>query len=251
LQRIRETEAFLSALDHTAPRTVSACDGWTAHEITAHLTAVAVEVTRHLEPFLEGRPVPATASFDQREPPFRALGDRELRNRLEGEEVKVHAVIDHVLQQNPDAVIPWTGRPMPVAKFIPHLRNEFAVHRWDIMGDDDVSFELLAQPELTEHSITVLGTILLAKGSEHDPGAGNDFCVRLRSGDTRDVRLMVVAGDAALHAADQGAHDPDITLDAAARLLVMWGRRPSPPGRINSQLTAPALTRFQTLLAGY
>ena len=32
----------------------------------------------------------------------------------------------------PGAVIPWTGRRMAVAKFIPHLRNEHALHRWDI-----------------------------------------------------------------------------------------------------------------------
>ncbi|MFZ0877125.1 MAG: hypothetical protein WAN20_21825 [Pseudonocardiaceae bacterium] len=48
IQRSRETEAFLDARQHTAPEVVSACEGWTAHEVTAHLTAAAAEISRHL-----------------------------------------------------------------------------------------------------------------------------------------------------------------------------------------------------------
>ena len=32
-------------------------------------------------------------------------------------------LVDDVLDREPDAVIPWTGRHMAVAKFIPHLRS--------------------------------------------------------------------------------------------------------------------------------
>jgi hypothetical protein len=41
---------------------MSACDGWTTHEIAAHVTGIAVEVIRHLEPYLNGDPVPRTRS---------------------------------------------------------------------------------------------------------------------------------------------------------------------------------------------
>lgn len=67
--RSRVAEAFLDARQYTAPQTVSACEGWTAHEVTAHLAPAAAEITRHLEPYLAGEPVPPTRSFEEREPP--------------------------------------------------------------------------------------------------------------------------------------------------------------------------------------
>lgn len=52
IERSYEAEAFLDARQHTAPEVVSACEGWTAHEVTAHLAAACAEVTRHLQPYL-------------------------------------------------------------------------------------------------------------------------------------------------------------------------------------------------------
>jgi Mycothiol maleylpyruvate isomerase N-terminal domain len=43
LPRRREAEALLDALQDTAPSVVTACDGWTAHEITAHLAGAAAD----------------------------------------------------------------------------------------------------------------------------------------------------------------------------------------------------------------
>lgn len=250
-QRSPEAEAFLDALQDIPPEIVSACDGWTAHEITAHLAAAAAEITRHLEPYLEGRPVPSTRSFEDREPPYRAMDDPALRRQLDVEEAKVRGIISEVLVRNPEAVIPWTGRQMVVAKFIPHMRNEFAIHRWDIAGDDQQSAELLGQHELTEHAVTVLGEILVARGTKHDPGAGEDFHARLRSAGTPDVRLVVESGQARLELAGDNADEPDVELDPAARTLVIWGRRPAERGRFRSHLAAPALARLQALLSGY
>jgi Mycothiol maleylpyruvate isomerase N-terminal domain len=249
--RSREAEAFLSSLQDLPPEVVSGCDGWTVHEITAHLAATAAEVTRHLVPYLEGRPVPATASFEEREPPFRALGDGELRLRLEAEEDTAQIAIASVLAEEADAEIPWTGRQMAVAKFLPHLRNEYAIHRWDIAGDDDVSAELLGQGDLTEHAVTVLGQILVIRGKTHDPRPGEDLQVRLRSPGAADVHLNVEAGAAGLEFGDRSGDPPTMELDAAARTLVLWGRRPGPPSRIRSHLEPAVLARTQVLLSGY
>jgi hypothetical protein len=249
--RSREAEAFLGTLQDLPPEVVSACDGWTVHEITAHVAATAAEVTRHLVPYLEGRPVPATASFEEREPPFRALGDGELRLRLEAEEDTAQIAIAAVLAEEADAVIPWTGRQMAVAKFLPHLRNEYAIHRWDIAGDDDVSAELLGHADLTEHAVTVLGQILVVRGKEHDPRPEEDFDVRLRSPGAADVHLKVDSGVAGLDFGGPEGDVPTIELDAAARTLVLWGRRPEPPSRIRSDLDAADLARTQVLLSGY
>jgi len=251
IDRSREAEEFLDARHRTAPEVVSACEGWTAHDVTAHLAAAAAEVTRHLEPYLAGEPIPTTRSFEEREPPYRALSDDELLARLEAEEAKVRSVLGQVLDQDPDAAIPWTGRTMPVGKFLPHLRNEFAIHRWDFTGDDDVSRTLLAQPDLTEHAVGVLGQILLRRGSEHDPAPREDLHVRLRAGILPDVRLQVTYGQAGLQLTGQDADEPYIELDAAARTLVIWGRRPDQRGRIRSHVDQPTLARLQTLLSGY
>lgn len=249
--RSREAEAFLDARQHTGPQTVSACEGWTAHEVTAHLAAAAAEITCHLEPYLAGDPVPATRSFEEREPPYRALDDQTLLRRLEVEEKAMRRAIDEVLAREPDAVIPWTGRQMAVAKFVPHMRNEFAVHRWDFVGDDEVSDQLLAQPELTEHAVGVLGELLLRYGRSHDPHPDEDFDVRLRAEHTPDVRVRVRAGQAGLELTDNRADGPHLELDPAARTLLIWGRRPDRRGRVRSHVTQPTLFRLHALLSGY
>lgn len=249
--RPREVAAFLEACRTVPPAAVSACAGWTTHEVTAHLAAAAAELSRHLTPWLAGEPVPATRSFEEREPAFRALPDRELPGRLADEEERARGLCEQVLTRDPDAVIPWTGRTMAVAAFLPHLRNEFALHRWDIVGDDEVGDELLAQPELTRHAVTELGPILVRRGAAHDPDPGVDFAVRLRAGTTDDVRLFARGGTYGLEMVTDDADEPSIESDAAARTLVLWGRRPDRRGRIRSRLPQRDLARMQALLAGY
>lgn len=249
--RSREAEAFLDARQHTAPEVVSACEGWTAHEVTAHLAGAAAEVTRHLQPYLAGDPVPQTRSFEEREAPFHAMDDAALCGRLEVEEQTMRSVLDEVLAGEPDAVIPWTGRQMAVAKFWPHTRNEFAVHRWDFVGDDDTSTELLSQPDLTEHAVIVLGDMLTRRGREHDPAPDEDFRVRLRAGNTVDVLLVVQAGRIGLELAEEQVDELHVELDAAARTLLIWGRRPDRRDRFRSHVNQSTLQRLQALLAGY
>lgn len=162
------------------------------------------------------------------------MDDPRLRRQLDVEEAKVRGIFGEVLVRDPEAVIPWTGRQMVVAKLVPHMRNEFAIHRWDIAGDDQQSAELLGQHELTEHAVTVLGEILVARGTKHDPGGGEDFHARLRAAGTPDVRLVVDSGQARLELAGDNADEPDVELDPAARALVIWGRRPAERGRFRA-----------------
>jgi hypothetical protein len=250
-ERSPEAEAFIEARRHIGARAVSACVGWTAHEVTAHLVGVVVEISEHLTPYLAGRPVPETRSFEEREAPWRAMADAELCQVVGVEEERMRAGLDQVLARDPRAVIRWTGRQMEVAKFRPHLRSEFALHRWDIVGDDQTSIELLGQPDLTEHAVGVLGEILTRRGRAHDPAPNRDLHVRLRAGSDPDVRLVVEAGGAQLELAEAGGDEPGVELDPAARLLTIWGRRPDHRGRVRSDLEPAVLGRLQTLLAGY
>lgn len=250
ISRSPEAEAFFDARQYTAPEVLSACEGWTAHDVTAHLAATAAEITRHLQPYLLGDEVPQTQSFKQREPPYRELTDVALLARLDTEDAAMRGALAQVLAQEPDAVIPWTGRQMAVAKFLPHMRNEYAIHRWDFVGDDDTSNLLLAQPDLTSHAVSVLGEILLRRGRKHDPAPDENFHVRLRAAGT-DVRVVVESGHATLYEASEQDDEPYVEMDAAARTLFIWGRRPDHRGRIRSHLDQPMLNRLQMLLAGY
>jgi hypothetical protein len=212
----------------TAPEVVSACDGWTAHEIAAHVTGNAVEIVRHLEPYLQGDPVPETCSFEEREAPLRELAHADLLARLDRDEQRIRAVVADVLAREPEAVIAWTGRQMSVAKFVPHMRNEHALHRWDVAGDDSVSLELLAEPDLAGHSVGVLGAILLVAGRKHDPDPDSDFGVRLRSDGQPDLLVMVERDDATLAWAGDERDEPCVELDR-------------PPGSCSSGGGAPMI----------
>ena len=254
-ERSREAEEFIASVNAIDPRFVSACEGWTTHEIAAHVTGIAVEVIRHLEPYLQGESVPETRSFEVREAPLREIEHDVLLRRLDVEEERMRRLVDDVLAGEPDAVIRWTGRQMAVAKFIPHLRNEHALHRWDIVGDDDVSAALLGQFDLVDHSVGELGHVLLAAGRKHDPDPNNDFAVRLHSDDQRDLRVLVRAGDAHLAWSQDNETDhsdePVLDIEPSARHTFIWGRRPDSRGRVRSQLSQPDLARLQSLLSGY
>jgi hypothetical protein len=249
--RSREAEAFMTTVHESAPEAVSACPGWTTHEVVAHLAGVAVEVIGHLEPYLQGDAVPRTRSFEEREAPLQAMDHPALLRRLDTEEARMRHLIDEVLEGEPDAVIPWTGRQMAVATFVPHLRNEFALHRWDIAGDDDTSRQLLGQADLIDHSVGELGRILLVAGRRHDPDPDGDFRARLRTPGQADLWVTVASGDAALTWAADDTEEPAVDLDAGARHLFLWGRRPGGRDRLRSHLTQSDLARLQALLSGY
>ncbi len=251
IDRSREALVFLEAVEATDPDAVTSCDGWTAHEIAAHVTGIAVEVNRHLEPYLQDDPVPKTRSFEAREAPLQAVAHDDLLSRLDAEEQRMRSLVADVLERDPDSVIPWTGRRMAVAKFIPHLRNEHALHRWDMVGDDETSTTLLGQADLTEHSVEVLGQILLVAGRAQDPNPGADFCVRLRAEGERDLLVVVQDGNAALRWDEAASDQPSVVGDPAARLLFIWGRRPEGGDRLRSHLPRSQLARLQVLLSGY
>jgi hypothetical protein len=251
IDRSREADEFLETIAGTDPGSITSCDGWTAHEIAAHVTGIAVEVNRHLDPFLQGDPVPRTRTFEEREAPLQAMNHAELLLRLVAEEERMRDLTADVLAVDPDSVIPWTGRRMAVAKFIPHLRNEHALHRWDVVGDDEEGSTLLGQADLTEHSVEVLGQILLVAGRSRDPSPDADFYACLHSEGEKDLFVLVRGGEAALSWDGVDSDGRRVVCDPAARHLFIWGRYPQGRGRLRSQLAQDELARLQILLSGY
>lgn len=248
---LREADAFLETLDSTPPDAVTACLGWTAHEMIAHLVSGADAFANQVEAHLDGRPVPEFGTWQVREPPYRELSDAVLRRRLVASEQRMSAAFETMLAADPAAVVADVGWGLPIAELVTHMRQEFAVHRWDLIGDDEIGLSLLSRPVLLDHSVRLLGDSLFKFGLPHDPSPQIPLTVRLRCADEPDLVVDVRDGIGKLTLADPADADRVIETDAAARLLILWGRRPSDPRRVRSSLPPEELARLQNLLVGY
>lgn len=226
-----EATALLTTLGDTPAGAPTACAGWTAHDLVAHLAAGAAEMADHAERALSGAPERETAGMAQREAPFAAMDDPALREILFGHALRLEAATAELARLGLD--LPFSGRRLSASEIRLHGRSEAAIHRWDLCGDDGVGDELLSQPELTAHAVTVLNSML--------DGSGEATAIRARSAALeapRELRLaapgqpdvvVVVepAGGRLALAPPDGS--PTVITDPATRLLALWGRRS--PGR--------------------
>ena len=158
-------------------------------------------------------------------------------------------VIESVLDARPEAELAWTGRTVRVSGFATHLRSEDALHRWDLVGDDVTSRTLLAQEDLLAHAVSFVGQPLLQRGL--GAGAGTEPLVaRVRSDGHDDLVVSAAAGEG--HLSVEPAEGPAaIEGDAAARLLLLWGRKPTPFTRLRVAGEPGLAGRTQALLSGY
>ncbi len=247
----REIDGFLQALETTPPDAVTACRGWTTHEIIAHLTSGADAFANQVEAHLEGREVPEFGAWQVRETPYRAMDDAALRRRLETSEKRMTAAFHAALADDPAAQAADVGWGLPMAELVKHMRQEYAIHRWDLVGDDELGMSLLAQQDLLTHSVQLLGDGLLAVGLARDPMPGEPLTVRLRCAGLPDLVVDVQGGEGTLSLSDPIDAPEVIETDSAARLIILWGRRPADGRRVRSTLAPERLMRLQTLLAGY
>lgn len=236
-----EFEAFHEALQGLPANSLTACAGWTAHEVVAHLTSGAELLVEQARAHLDGEPAPQVDDWAVRDLPYQALDDSELRQRLVAGEREMTELLTGFA---PADVIPGLGWGMPAGEIVLHMRQEFAVHRWDLVGDDPVGDKLLAQPELLGHSVRMLAGSLVAAGD------GTDFSARLRSPGEPDLLVEVRDGKGQLTLADPD-DSPAVESDPAARLLLLWGRLPNNPRRVRSGLPSAELLRLQRLFGTF
>ncbi|CAM3396427.1 maleylpyruvate isomerase N-terminal domain-containing protein [Mycobacterium colombiense] len=246
--RFPEWAPFVDAVRRHGPDAGTWCEAWTVRDIVVHQAGNAEELARVLGGHLAGEPV-ATRDFEEREAPLRALNDADLWDALTERMATLNDVAAAAEGVSADTDVAWTGRTMKVPWFAEHMREELVLHSWDITGDEPAARARLAEPWMTTHSVLAVGRPLLAKGAKQlKPGERIE--ARLRADGTDDV---VVAADP-----DQvtiGFAEPDgpatLETDAAARVLLLWGRRPADPSRIRSRVGPETLGRVRRLLGGY
>lgn len=246
--RFPEWQPFIDAVQQRRPDAGTWCEAWTVRDIVVHQAGNAEELARVLAAHLAGEPV-TTRGFSEREAPLRAMNETDLWAALHRNMVLLNEVAEAGDDVPVDTDVAWTGRSMKAPWFAEHMREELVLHGWDITGDDAAAQARLAQPWMTAHSVLAVGKPLLANGAK-----------QLRVGERIDARLRVDGADDVLVRADSDSAaielaDPDgpatLETDSAARVLLLWGRRPADPSRICSRVGPAALGRVRTLLAGY
>ncbi|OBG91777.1 hypothetical protein A9X05_11150 [Mycobacterium sp. E3298] len=246
--RFPEWRPFVDAVQQRRPDAGTWCEAWTVRDVVIHQAGNAEEIARVLAAHLEGEPV-GTRGFEEREGPLRALNDPDLWDAFLGRMAtlnRVAAAADDVPQ---DTDVAWTGRTMKVPWFAEHMREELVLHGWDITGDDAAARARLAEPWMTTHSVLAVGRPLLAKGAK-----------QLAPGERIEARLRVPGADDVVVSAEADRTSVELTepegpatleTDAAARVLLLWGRRPADPSRICSRVGPQTLGRVRGLLSGY
>ena len=229
---LNEGTAMMAAVEGAAPTAPTACAGWTTHDIVAHLTAGSKEIADLIEEKLAELAPRPTCDFQSREAPYRALADDELRAAWRLQIQRKTEAVAALAELSPDATFEFTGTSLTAEQIATHSRSVAAIHRWDVVGDDASSTALLAQPELTAHAVTVLNAMPVLQESSKQRmkrTSGHPLQIVLRSPDQPDVLLATDSlGNARFEIAEQPADgDAVVEIDAAGRLLTIWGRRSS------------------------
>ena len=246
--RFPEWQPFVDAVQQRRPDAGTWCEAWTVRDIVVHQAGNAEELARVLGAHLAGEPI-GTRGFEEREGPLRALNDADLWDALHDRMATLNEVAAAADDVPADTDVAWTGRTMKAPWFAEHMREELILHGWDVTGDDAAAQARLAEPWMTTHSVFAVGAPLLAKGAKQ-LGAGERIEARLRVPDVNDVLVSYDAGSTTIRLADPEG-PATLETDAAARVLLLWGRRPADPARICSRVGPAALGQVRRLLSGY
>jgi uncharacterized protein (TIGR03083 family) len=247
-ERFPEWQPFLEAVQQRRPDTGTWCEAWTVRDIVIHQAGTAEELARVLGAHLAGEPL-STRSFEERERPLRALNGEDLWTALHDRMADLNEIATAADDVPADTDVAWTGRSMKVPWFAEHMRQELVLHGWDITGDNAAAQARLAEPWMTTHSVVAVGRPLLANGAAQ-LRPDERIEARLRVTGTNDV-LVSADGDRTCIGLADAEGPATLETDAAARVLLLWGRRPADPSRIYSSAGPETLGSVRRLLRGY
>lgn len=212
--------AFVDALSSVKPDAPTACAGWSVHELTAHLAAGSAEIADAVDGELEGGPSRPTRDFEERESPYRALAPEEVREAFFREALRAAAATERLAEAG--AQVWFTGVRLDAATLVAHIESELVLHRWDLVGSDDLGVDLLSDPRLGDHAVN---TVTGMRPDVFPARSGPHQTILLRACGARDVAVTGGAVTSVTLAGEQG-HYPAVVCHPAARTLLLWGRRP-------------------------
>lgn len=224
-------EEFLSTLNDLPADAPTACEGWTAHEIAAHLAAGIEEVAELIEDTVNDAPPRTTRGFEEREAPYRAMHNDDVREALGKIVERAGGALAALAAKG--VTVPFFERSWTAEELRLHAANDFAIHRWDLIGDDELTDVFLSPLHVTESAIKTLNTLTVLKERptfRAERAGLTDIRVVLRCPDQPDIALDVTpAGVAALELSAGEPFDGDVLVetDTANRVLTLWGRRSS------------------------
>lgn len=250
VERFPEWWPFADAVRQRRPDSGTWCEAWTVRDIVVHQAGNAEELARVLGGHLAGEPV-ETRGFEEREAPLRAMNDADLWSALTDRMAALNEVAEAGDGVPGDTDVAWTGRTMKVPWFAEHMRAELVLHGWDITGDDAGAQARLGEQWMTDHSVFAVGVPLLARGVKQlGLGLAERVEARLRVSGSDDVAVTAEGDQTTLElVAPEGR--AALETDSAARVLLLWGRRPADPSRISSNVGPQTLGRLRQLLSGY
>ena len=149
------------------------------------------------------------------------MPDAVLRERLVEHAVRFESNLAALDQ---DDTIVYTGWAMTAERLRMHSHSEAVLHRWDLVGDDDVGVRLLSDPAMVTHALAAFealpGLVEAQRWRRRDLVSRP---VLLRSGGGPDLVLTPAEG---LTVTSSG-HGVVIELRPHELPLVLWGRCPS------------------------
>lgn len=223
--------AIMTTLRGLPPTALTACGGWTAHHVAAHLAAGSREIADLAEDRAAGRPSRPTRAFEERETPYRALPYMDVLEEMAIQTRRKIAAYSAIATMSEEPSIDFTGTTITVAELLTHSRSEAALHRWDLVGDDALTDGQLGDPILTAHAVKILNRMpALAESASSISGRAAIYRsprIVLRAPGSPDVGIETARRGRVLFASSTGSAPGDviITTDPANRLLVLWGRR--------------------------
>lgn len=235
--------AFVDTLGSTDFGVETQCDGWTVHELTAHIAAGSAEIADLVELELDCGTTRPTRDFEEREAPFRALSPKELHRAFFREALRATVAVERLSRADAARQVIFTGTPMDASTLILHIESELALHRWDITGSDAVNIAALSDPRFAIHTAR---TVAAMQPNVFPRRSGDCETVILRSAGAPDI--AVTGGElTSIEVASMQSVAPVVQCHPAVRTLLLWGRTPE-PGRLPSPIGDPGVVEALTAM---
>ena len=167
--RFAEITAFAATIADVDPTSPTRCPGWTAHDLLAHVVAGGDEMLRLIDDALDDAPPTPTRGFAEREAPLRRMDAPDLLDRMAVGGAALLTAIGALHERSPWARVAFTRADLTATQLMTHVRSELALHRWDLVGDDDIGRGFLAEPALLEHGRWVLSHMPDLEEARHRP----------------------------------------------------------------------------------